>query len=775
MTGLSAQDALMAYDGDSDIIARPPTRPAAIRDIVLAPLGQDRLLAIGGATRQLLSGQHVRGMLNDLWPRLDGSLTVDEIVATAPAYAPFIPQAVALLNRAGLLEEGPPDVPAGVPPAVASFIGRQLPAAGYHASRGDAARTLRDAVILVAGPAAMCADLAGQLLEAGVGRVVSIAQARDVRATHIILLSDDGTFANQADLPGADEVPTLFACLSGGEFSVGPLRLPGYSACFGCSVAAAGQWAGGRVEGNDALQVSIVGHAAVSIILKLSGTTLYDTVILHGRDGKGWRQSEQRVCRMPGCRGCGLAAAAPLRRHGDQEAAWHGLCATMLPPQQLIAPRTHERHYSPALRDIYLRPDDEVSGPELLLPGRVESLMLAGALPPVEGTLGLIHLSACLQAAYGYDLKEDGTLRKIAPTGGGLRSPEGYVLAQGVDGLENGLYRYHSQNHSLVLVCSEQEVRNLPMHLGVSTPRAGSAMVIGVGRGKRLRPKYRALTNRIVHLDSGVARTFLEEAAWSLGLFTRDHSDWQPSRTLRGLGLSNLYGEHEACFILSLESARKAEDPTTARFGFSALHAGVATREAGAVADGTPAGGAAHRQLARIMLDRQAVRQFASTPVSPEKVALLADAFIRRDAVITAAGGQALPIRLRVVSMRVAGPLQPGVHAPGPDGRLLMEMPLREGAMVDCFNQRSIGSAPLIMLAEVDMDMLFRWRSGADVADALVRAGALLGHVWLKAVQLGLNGCMSGGFLEPELRAIGMIDGYRQCPLLALALGNPPS
>ncbi|MPZ50651.1 MAG: hypothetical protein GEU75_15365 [Dehalococcoidia bacterium] len=56
-----------------------------------------------------------------------------------------------------------------------------------------------------------------------------------------------------------------------------------------------------------------------------------------------------------------------------------------------------------------------------------------------------------------------------------------------------------------------------------------------------------------------------------------------------------------------------------------------------------------------------------------------------------------------------------------------------------------------------------------------MQAGTAAGRVWLAATAYGLGACASAGFIEPGLRHLVELDGYRSCPLFAISLGYPAS
>lgn len=100
-------------------------------------------------------------------------------------------------------------------------------------------------------------------------------------------------------------------------------------------------------------------------------------------------------------------------------------------------------------------------------------------------------------------------LKKNSPSGGGLHPIEAYLLVQRVDGLEPGLYHYHSTGHALQVLRSmgTADIAPLAKELVAGQPWFANApvLVLMAARFKRNFWKYRnhAKAWRVIQLDAG--------------------------------------------------------------------------------------------------------------------------------------------------------------------------------------------------------------------------------------------------------------------------------
>ena len=198
----------------------------------------DRLLFEHGRSVVVLEGRAVRALLPALLPLLDGTRTVDEVVARlgeavplGEAVRPAVELALGLLDTNGLLVEGPAPE-AGSPPSAVAL------AALYGLAPAAAVERLRLASVAVIGDSATGEAIARLLHAAGVGAV------------------HEGTwdYAGEVDVavvaPSASESPAVAGWnrlalergirwlgvrpFDGLAATVGPLAVPGESACYEC-------------------------------------------------------------------------------------------------------------------------------------------------------------------------------------------------------------------------------------------------------------------------------------------------------------------------------------------------------------------------------------------------------------------------------------------------------------------------------------------------------------------------------------------------------------
>ena len=57
--------------------------------------------------------------------------------------------------------------------------------------------------------------------------------------------------------------------------------------------------------------------------------------------------------------------------------------------------------------------------------------------------------------------------------------------------------------------------------------------------------------------------------------------------------------------------------------------------------------------------------------------------------------------------------------------------------------------------------------------ELLLQAGAVVSRCLLAAAARGLGACASAGLIEASFRSLANIDGYRDCPLVAITVGYP--
>ncbi len=174
----------------------------------------------------------MRVLLPALLPLLDGTRTVDEVVARLGEPArPAVELALGLLDTNGLLTEGPGTEP-GAPPSSSAL------AALYGIAPSAAVERLRLASVAVVGDSGTAEVVARLLRSAGVGAVVR-GGWDGVEEADLVVVAPSAV-----ELPGVPSWNGLalergirwlgMRPFDGLVASVGPLVVPGESACYEC-------------------------------------------------------------------------------------------------------------------------------------------------------------------------------------------------------------------------------------------------------------------------------------------------------------------------------------------------------------------------------------------------------------------------------------------------------------------------------------------------------------------------------------------------------------
>ncbi len=201
---------------------RPWYRVAHTPDGVLLEHGRSTVSFGGAAATQLLPL---------LLPLLDGMHTVEEIVAAVGrAAGPAVENALALLSHHGLLTDGPPlgaEAPDRLPMVAAYLAQATVDSPREVAGRLSAAR------VWIEGDRALALPLGRLLRRSG----VALAGAEGDATFVAVAAANAGNPAldarNAAALDaGSDWLPV--GCFDGRTASIGPLIVPGETACYRC-------------------------------------------------------------------------------------------------------------------------------------------------------------------------------------------------------------------------------------------------------------------------------------------------------------------------------------------------------------------------------------------------------------------------------------------------------------------------------------------------------------------------------------------------------------
>jgi SagB-type dehydrogenase family enzyme len=730
-----------------------PARPRFPRELLVIPT-DDGICVEGAFERQLLRGKAAQDFVPRLIALLDGTRSLDDLAAAFPGRPPeHVAHAITLLYSRGLLEDGPLD--ASDESDVRSFLGRFVDNTRHHRNRDDAAALLATASATIAAPPEIASMLRADLLSSGVGTVhLHLGDGAFVPSDLTIVVESEtysaAAFAREAALHGAW---VLYATVGRDGATIGPLAVPGYSPCYDCYREFYAGAPGPAAGADEGFWAGVLGMNAFNLLSRIAFPQLFNRVQRVRRFGNDHQSVRDTAPRVPSCAVCGVGAE--LGPYDPAFMSWALHTTTAMPPRALLNHRTYQDHFKASNIELARKLPPSREG--------VASVEL-DRRAPAHGVLDARALAAILRDAAGYRELPGGEPWRITPSGGNLGSPELYVLVRGVAELGDGVYRYVGARHAL------ERVR--PLDLEDARTIAGSgedgprAIVVGTGLLDRVFAKYHAFGYRVVALDAGFCLASVMLSAASHGVRVVEHPDFEPKHVASVLRLNARTKYQLPTFVLSL-----AETPEfgPARFGTDVLQR-VLHGDADRVRPAAELPAAIVGAWDELLLRRRSVRDFEPVPVDRAALeTILAHATAVADH-HRAIRGRRVPLRPFVAVAHDAPELAAGLYVYR--GALVRSGDLPHGAMGALFQQENMRSAAAGVFIAADLERIFGGRGTRGYGEALTAAGVLAAGIIHAATAAGVDGCPSGGFFEQGLRETQECDGFRDCPVFAVALGH---
>ncbi|HEU0015977.1 MAG TPA: nitroreductase family protein [Longimicrobium sp.] len=756
-----------------------PVRPRVPPELLVVPFGTDGLILVGGREKELLKGRSARTLVPRVLPFLDGEHTLDQIAARFPDQpAHAVRDVVALLYHRGLLEDGRAEAPPESLRPVDAFLGRYNDVTRINRNRGQALRRLADATVIVGGEANLAGELASSLTASGVGSVrVSPGGAVDAGCDLVVAVLASGRDHALLEAARGANVLSLATWMGRDAVLLGPLNVPGQSACYAC-LRARGLPGGEPDPATASFWAQMTALRAIHLLSRISSSASFESyqVVRLGEDGAA--TDARSLPRTPGCDRCGLAGP-PIEEHDPAYPAWSLYNATCKPPAALVSAKDYELHYSPGNLELAREDAPALWGAKVvpLPPPRP----LAGSPwrdpPPPARDVDLSALATLLARAAGFHLLAGSVRRRVAPTGGDLGSVELGLVVSSVEGLEPGVYRYHAPRHVLERLPSPSAgQRRRALGADVLPP----AVIVGIGGLAKVFRKYGVFAYRIVHFDAGVATAYLHRLAAALGLAVCELADFRDDAAADLFLLDLEHAVQIPTFAIGVGGEPSATRPAEAAPLQQVIEASASRRRAAprltraAAPDGSTA---LRRSLDEALLERRSVRSYTDDPIPAallrELCALGSAAAARR---VACGLPPSLSIHLVLAVAEGGSDLAPGVYHVRP-GEPEILAPGRRGLTRDdllaCLLQSAHAAAPAVLFVAGDLGSALADRGARGLRELMVQAGAAVGEVWLAASASGLGACAAGGVIESGLRAMAGGDGYRSAPLLAIALGYP--
>ncbi len=162
----------------------------------------------------------------------------------------------------------------------------------------------------------------------------------------------------------------------------------------------------------------------------------------------------------------------------------------------------------------------------------------------------LSELAFLLWASTGVQRAEHGYEFRTAPSAGALYPVETYLCANNVEGLEQGIFHYNIQNHTLELLKPGDFGGELAKTaLGQLMVAEAPVVFVWTGVFERSKWKYRQRAYRYVYLDAGIVGENLALAAVGIGFGSCQIGAFFDDEVNRMLDLD---GETESTLYLSV-------------------------------------------------------------------------------------------------------------------------------------------------------------------------------------------------------------------------------
>lgn len=791
-TTISAEQIGDRFDADPELSL--PHRPRFIPEMVAIRFSSNGLLFEGGKHIEVLAGESARTTVPRLLALMDGTRTTAEISSGFPDLTSDQARSVvALLFSRGLLEDGvPPAPPVGLSD-VDALLGRWIDVTRVHRNRAAAWDRLNAHQVAILGPDRFVTPLEAQLRRSGLRDVTSVRDGQgSLQGRSLVIVIDDGEgtdASSQIAAALAQGVQVLHARIAMEAVEIGPLFVPGKSACYECFRLVTGPAPAGRIanDHDEQFWIDLLGLHAFQILSGISDVHLYNQTKRYQTGSDGPELNAQLFARLPGCKHCDLQAQPPLRRSGPEMRAWILHSSIGMPPREFLPPRAHQIHYAAANVLLTSTPPAPYYGAATI---PIDATPLA-ASPPWSsktkrqrlGTITMDDVAKVLTFSAGYQRSPQQSSRRIAPTGGGLNSPHLFLVAHRVAGLPSGAYHFDGARGLLERV---REGVGDSLEAALHINERPACTIVGTADLQRVQGKYGGFAYRVVHLDAGIALGYIRLVASALGLVVDEHADFHDRALSPLIGFPLLDERYIPTFAASLSESDQKDDHDALPVGWALLK--EVTRDSAlpkahrtAPVDWTMSASpdtAACPSFEQVLRERRSVRRFSDTPPNQEALVRIMQSAADLCEARVASGGPAVQVEPWLALRVASGGLRPGIYRADRSGSRELEL-VRSGCspdlLLDSVLQKSLGSAPAVVFLCGNFSSAFAVRGSRGYRELLVQSGVAAAQILLSATSYKIASCPSGGLMESGFRALTGADGFSVAPTFAISLGHPES
>ena len=777
-----------------DLYALLPKRPKLIPELIFIPENATRVAVYGAHQPRILTCAQGMSALAAFLDRLDGDSELESVLADdALLSRDNALGMLSLLFRYGFLEEGE-GLDGDDQSPLASYCGRFVDNTRLHANRTSALKSARNRRLALVCPD----DVQGLLREAltavvGSIDIVTAPQQLSSQRWDDALVIFDGSAADSTRQACADALHhagvRYFSCFTGADSTlVGPLTLPGISASYQCAHAQCERPSPARDRHEVAFRAVYAAHELAQLLLGLSSESYLNKVVVHSHLAEGGYTLAYKVARIPGTALSGLNDARYLPPESAVFTAWLHHTGTRLPPRDWLPPRSHQMHFTldnlnrHASRPVRLHGQQHLELPDSTLALRCASPWLQQ--PAETQPLTLANLGWLLRHATGYQTTEDGTLRRIAPSGGQLISCDLFVVVrQPLPGLPCGVWSYLGEEHQLVKI---DGVDRPQLERLLQQPEEPVSIIVSANLN-RVRGKYNDFSYNIVNLDAGVVNQYCALSASAAGWALREDHQIDLQWLAALLFFSEQDNPHIVCQVLHLHGLQELATPLpTPRYETASSLVAVSHRPRPEVtraarhdipaAYGLLAPYSRGEAFSTLLMRRRAQYEYADTPVPERLLEALVAVSHTSLAQSRSRGMPSLAMEPWLLLPEASGELAAGIYQCRAGGRQHWQK--RDSGFArehvrDCINQLAFHKAGALLVWVANLEQTLHDYGAAGYRMQLQNAAASAMQCWLTALDAGLTGTLAGGLIEEGLVRHAVADGYHEAPLFCLVLANP--
>ncbi|MBC9954091.1 hypothetical protein ICM05_05450 [Leucobacter sp. cx-42] len=469
----------------------------------------DNTLVVDGLlSRRSISGEIIRSLGSKVFSVLDGATHIAELPKLLNLSAASCHEFLFQLFTAGLLLDG--ELGEWESDPLLSFLHRATDQTRKNSSGTIGLSNLTNAKIaILSQDPTLKATLENRLVSGyGVSIVHNWVAVTRVDLLVMLLTNSSAKDSNWNDaIRDAHEqgIPILPVHFGNSEALIGPSSSFDYGPCPMC---------GGHTWDysfpSEKYQPLLLGLVEQQISLLVAGVGAAQSenngIHIHGSP---FKTDAVVAVPEPGCTICQVApstASNPIWSYIFES-------SVAIPPARARRPRGHQKHYEPSNALLQVEQRTPVHGsPEVLLPHH-----LIRDVHLFKG-LNVDSLAILLEYSFGINRTRssaENAIRRWAPSGGNLGSPQAYLRVAGFQDLPNGRYFYNALNHSLVPIMDTNSCGSTELEILIS------------GEISRTWKKYGNFGYRIVHFDTGIAISHLTTIASAFGLAVKNAQAWE--------------------------------------------------------------------------------------------------------------------------------------------------------------------------------------------------------------------------------------------------------